>query len=204
MLSIGLVTITIITTLFAIKDIKPNLVIALNNEITNFADAYFIEVIYSISNKFIFSLCLINASITLLLISHIDQPLLIFIMHLLIVLSTQDLLATCINGTIAYFGLFSILTITFYQNLITNYQMITIILLTIILICFAYLDLLGIGDLPIILSLQLILNPFIFSLLILVASTVAFLWLKFTKTNFSPFIPAITYSFYLFIILDIL
>lgn len=117
----------------------------------------------------------------------------------LLVFTAQDLLTSYVTSDLAWGIFIIILGYLAITADITLFKFELLLITSIILCNLSHLGYLGSGDLPIILLLQLILSPFSFSLLLLIAATLSLVCFAFSKVSHLPFIPFLQAAFLIII-----
>lgn len=146
------------------------------------------------------TLLLTSNGLMLLLKDHLHSYPITLITLALLVLCLQDLVTHYVNIIFAW-GLLGLL---FYQQLLylTLYRINTFVCLSLILLICISFEILGSGDLPIILMLHLGLPSLTFSYLLILAASLTAAWLLISRRRAVPFVPSLSTAFWSLLVLD--
>ncbi|CAH0419045.1 hypothetical protein KAR53_01025 [Periweissella ghanensis] len=146
------------------------------------------------------TLLLISNGLMLLLKTHLHSYPITLITLTLLVLCLQDLVTSYVNIIFAW-GLLGLLIYHQLPNL-TIYQLNTLGCLSLILLICINFEILGSGDLPIILMLHLGLPALTFSYLLILAASLTAGWLLIARRRAVPFVPSLSTAFWSLLVLD--
>ncbi|CAH0416618.1 hypothetical protein [Periweissella fabaria] len=148
------------------------------------------------------ALILGSNSLMLLLKNHFHSYLITLISLSILVLFIQDLLTAYVNVIFAWIILVFVIVLNLPILTLTSIN-ITLCLALILLICIDW-AILGSGDFPVILMLQLVLPPPTFSYLLILAATFTSGWLLLSNQRAVPFIPSLAGAYWCLLLLNLI